>query len=598
MNKKWQLLLGSTLALTLVACGNGDTSDGGNGGSTEPVDISELPEPGDFETQETLQLSGMVTKGGVEDGNYVQERLEEEFNVEIINTHTDTWDSNETAILVASNELPDTFTFTTGGMSPREFYEDGMTRSIPREMIETYAPRYAEMLDTIDNGLGWRMNLVPGSEDEYTALVGLQSHTEGIIWAPTLRMDWLENLGFDIPEDAEPIGDEDGYERIYWTDYQYTMEELEEILLAFTNDDPDGDGQNNTYGMLPFNNNTNWGMSYFGAYGLGLGYNLIEDDQLKPALISEAYRDALINLADWYEQGIIDPEWTTLDEQNAWEKYQSGSIGYYIAQRTYLAQESWTEGRAPHNILNADPDAKLLAFPGEVGPEGKSGQASYLPVTLLGDAHHISASVTDAELARYLQMFDFINHDPGGIWTNFGVPGEHSEWAAKPYKSTLRVKPEFTPEEGEIGFMAYRHRTYPGDSFYWLSELKTVELMDRHFAHPDVVEEMAIRPATYDLFNETEQTEITEYYGGQLDTITSEFRTQAITGEIDVEAEWDAYVQRYLDSGGTELIEEMEKAPTVEELLGEDPIPSNVPPIDEEPELPDWEDPAVLDGWD
>lgn len=146
--------------------------------------------------------------------------------------------------------------------------------------------------------------------------------------------------------------------------------------------------------------------------------------------------------------------------------------------------------------------------------------------------------------------------------------------------------------------MAYRHRSYPGDSFYWLSELKTVELMDRHFADPDVVEEMAIRPATWDLFNETEWSDTESYYGGQLSTITTEFRMAAITGEIDIDAEWDTYVENYLNNGGTELIAEMEKAPTVDELRGEDPIASNVPPIDEEPELPEWEDPAVLEGWD
>ncbi len=27
------------------------------------------------------------------------------------------------------------------------------------------------------------------------------------------------------------------------------MDELESVLYAFTNDDPDGDGQNNTYGL-------------------------------------------------------------------------------------------------------------------------------------------------------------------------------------------------------------------------------------------------------------------------------------------------------------------------------------------------------------
>lgn len=51
--KKWKWLFGSALALSLVACGNGDSSNGNSDGSDE-VDVSALPEPGDFETQETL----------------------------------------------------------------------------------------------------------------------------------------------------------------------------------------------------------------------------------------------------------------------------------------------------------------------------------------------------------------------------------------------------------------------------------------------------------------------------------------------------------------------------------------------------------------
>lgn len=550
---------------------------GGSGGTT---DIEDLPDVGDYSTEETLQLSGMVTKGNVVEDNWVQKKLEEKFNVTIENTHVDTWDSDEVSILVASGDLPDTFTFTTGGMTPRDFQKQGLTRTIPREMIEKYAPLYAEMLDEVDNGLGWKMNLADDTDDEYTALVGLQSHTEGLLWAPTLRMDWMENLGIPIPDDAEPIGDSDGYERIYMTEHSYTIEELDEILDAFTNDDPNNSGKNDTYGMLPFNNNINWGLTLFGAYGVAPGYNLMENGELKHATISEKYRDTLIQLADWYDRGIIDPEWTTLEERTAWEKYQSDKIGYYLAQRAYIAQENWTEGRAPQNILDANPDAKLLVTGPEIGPEGDSGQPSYLPVTLLGDNHLISADVTDEELARYLQMYDFINHDPEGVWTNYGNPGEHSDWAGEPGKSTLIVRDEYDAEEGEMGFMSYRHRSYPGDSFYWLTHTKTIELMDNYFAKPEIIEKYEIRPETYDLFNETDWTEKEDYYGAQLTTLADEFRMNGITGEIDIEAEWDNYVQTYLDNGGQEIIDEMKKAPSVDELRGENPKASNVEPLD------------------
>lgn len=562
------LTLMSSVALFATACGN--ESSTAEETSTTAETTEGLPEPGDFSDTVDLTLSGAFTKGNVVDGNWVQEKLEEQFNVDITNVKTDTWDAQETSILVASNELPDTFSFTSGGMTPLEFYEDGLTRSIPREMIEQYAPNYAKMLEEVDSGLGWDMNQSPDDEDAYLALIGYQGHTEGIIWAPTLRLDWMEELGMEIPEDAEPIGDSDGYERIYITNHSYTMDELKEILTAFTFDDPDGNGQDDTYGLMPFNNNMNWAITLMGAYGTTPDYNVMENDELKHSVMAEGYRDFLVEMAEWYDDGIIDPEWTTLDERTAWEKYQTGKVGYYIAQRTYLAQEAWTEGRAPHNILTSNPDAKLLVTNHEIGPDGHAGQASYMPVTLLGDDMYVSANVTDKQLARYLQMFDFMHHDPESVWVTYGNPGEHSDWMGEEGTSTLIVRDEYDREEGDMGFWAYSHRTYHNERLDWLNHVKTAELMENFFAAPEVVEEYAIRPYRFDLFNETDQSALESRYQAQLDTLVEEFRLNGITGQIDVAAEWDDYLEKYRNNGGNELLAELEKAPLVTELLGQE----------------------------
>lgn len=564
-NKFLKYGLTLTAGLLLAACGDG----GGASGETGEVDIDSLPEPGDFSETIDLHLSGSFTQGNIEDGNWVQERLEEKFNVNIENTKIDTWNNDETSIMVASGDVPDVFSFTAGGSTPIEFYEDGLTRTIPREMIEEYAPLYAATLDEVDNGLGWEMNQHPDNEDEYLSFIGVQNHSDGILWAPTLRLDWMENLGLEIPEDAEPLGDSDGFERIYRTDQSLTLEELEEILHAFTYDDPNGTGSNDTYGLLPYHSDLNWATTLFGAHGVAPGYNLEENGELVAGVISEGYKDTLKVLADWYEKGLIDPEWTTLTAQTAWEKFSTGSAGYFIGQRTYLAQEAWTQGRAPHNVIQSDPNAKLIAFAPELGPDGQRGQPTWLPVTLLGDAMFVSADVTDEQLARYLQMFDFLNHDDEGIWTVYGEPGEHSEWQGEEGNSTLITKPEYPREEGDMGFWAYNFRTYPGKRVVWLSDTKTMQLMDDFFNHPDVVEEMAIRPHRHDLFNETNQQEVNSRYGAQLATIQDEFRMGAITGEVDIDAEWDNYVETWRNNGGNELLEEMEKAPLVSDLLGE-----------------------------
>lgn len=551
--------------LLLTACGGDKDS-----GSVGTADLESLPEPGDFTETVALELSGAFTKGNVVDDNWVQERLEEEFNVEIENVFTDTWDSQETAILLASGELPDTFAFSAGEMTPVDLYNDGLVRSIPREMIEKYAPNYAAMLNEEENGLGWKMNLVPGTEkEEYASLLGYQGHTEGFLMAPSLRLDWMENLGIEIPADAAPISDGEDYQRIYRTEKQYTLEELEEILTAFTYDDPNGSGQDDTIGMLPNNTYENQFVTLFGAHGVTANYNLIEDGELTAAPISQGYKDTLLLLNDWYEKGLIDEEWTTLDEKMAWEKYSQGKTGYYVGQRTYYALESWTDGRAPQNVLKNDSDAKLLMINHELGPDNQSGQAAFYPVSLFTANMHVSANVSDEQLARYLQMFDFMHHTPEGVWTKYGEPGEHSDYVGEEGHSTLVVREDYELEEGDMGFWSYNHRTYHKEHLEWLNHEVTNKLMTEFFADPAAVEKFAMRPVRHDMFNETKEKELKGRYGAALDTLVQEFRMNGITGRIDIEADWDEYVETWRSNGGDEILAELEKAPLVSDLLGE-----------------------------
>ncbi|PAV31169.1 ABC transporter substrate-binding protein [Virgibacillus profundi] len=554
------VLLTILLTIGIVGCSSDEEA-------SKEVNMEELPDVEDYSEKLTLHLSGSFTQGEIEDDNWVQKKLEEMFNVEIVNTKLNTWNADETSLAVASGDVPDTFSFTSGTLTAQEMYDGGVTRTIPKEMIKKYAPRYSEMLD--ENQPGWDLNLLSGSNEEYIQLTGLQSHTKGILWAPTFRLDWLEELGIEPPGEIKPVGPDGGLERIYFTDEAYSLEEVEEILKAFTFDDPDGNGKDDTYGLLPYNNQLHWMTTIMGAHGVAPGYNLMEDDKLKSAEISNKYKEGLKLLAKWYDMGIVDPEWTTLDVEKAWEKYKIGKTGYFTAQRSYVAMEDWTKLRAPQNLILSDPDAKLLVTAPEIGPDGQQGEGSWMPVTLLGDGFQIAKDVTDIELARILQIFDYINHDDEARWTLYGEVGEHSEWQGTPEESAILVKEEYPAEEGDMGFWAYNFRTYPGERLKWLTSEYTFNLMEQFFAKPEVVEEMAIRPYRYDLFEETKGLELEKRYSGQLDTIVDEFRMRAIVGEIDVDKEWDSYVENWLNNGGQEILDELEKAPKVSDLLAE-----------------------------
>ena len=404
--------------------------------------------------------------------------------------------------MVASGDLPDTFSFTAGGQTPQELYNSGLTRTIPKEMLEKYAPRYMKMLS--ENPPGPLMNLKEGTDDQYLQLLGQYAHVDGIPWGPTLRLDWLENLGIEPPGEMKQVGPSNGREKIYFTDGSYSLEELEEILLAFTFDDPDGNGKNDTYGLSPYNDQIHWAASLMGAFGIAPGYNLLEDGQLVKTEVSQKYKEFLKLMAKWYDMGIIDPEFTTLDQSKSWEKYKQGKIGYYIAQPAYIAMDDWAKGRAPQNIVeNPKSTAKVLATAPEVGMNGEQGVYAYLPVVNLADAFYVSKNVTDEELARILQMFDYINHDNEARWTLYGEVGVHSDWEGEPENSALKVRPEFATEEGNSGFWAYNFRTYDAERVQWFTSEYTMKLKNEFYATEDTKENMLIRPYKWDILNET-----------------------------------------------------------------------------------------------
>lgn len=96
-----------------------------------------------------------------------------------------------------------------------------------------------------------------------------------------------------------------------------TIDELENVLVAVRDNDPDGDGAKDTYGL----SNTSLN-AVFGAYGdipmkefRGTGsqklYYTMRDGKVVFACVQPEMKEALTKLQQWYKDGLIDPEFVT-----------------------------------------------------------------------------------------------------------------------------------------------------------------------------------------------------------------------------------------------------------------------------------------------
>jgi putative aldouronate transport system substrate-binding protein len=346
---------------------------------------------------------------------------------------------------------------------------------------------------------------------------------------------------------------------------------VEKLLIAFRDKDPDGNGKNDT---IPWGGCNSFGWMWngiTGAFGFAETFNVSDGGKLYEWCVYPGYKDFLKLAAKWYKAGLVDKEFVSLSLQAAWQKVQNQLIGAATTQISYVDQDS-AMARPPNTIV-PDADAKkgaegvILVPP--VGPTGKQGSKAY-GINPVGYPFLINKKVDDTKAAKILQILDWMRYDgdESFVWALSGKPGVHFDWQGEPWNSVpLARKAEQIP--GDVTKAGNFPNSYPPSytkdkiKFVWSAKLLNLY---NTWMFAERGQALSIRPYRSDLFNETRYSELNAKYGATLGTIVNEFQLKAITGVLDVDAEWDAYVANWNKNGGAELMAEMAKAPILSEL--------------------------------
>lgn len=205
------------------------------------------------------------------------------------------------------------------------FINNGMALEITDEMIDKM-PNYKRMMEEypmIDkickvNGkryaIGKMSNVLPNH-------------------AIVIRKDWLDKLGMSLPE---------------------TSEELLEICRAFTEDDPDGNGQDDTWG-ISMTTDTQRILSHMFGFPNPEKYAMIDGeltylwDQMESWL---EYNKKMVN------NGYVNPDFTTMKGDDDRADFLNGKIGIYGSGRFSQVNSS-----IYRDFKTANPDGQLDTFP-------------------------------------------------------------------------------------------------------------------------------------------------------------------------------------------------------------------------------------------
>jgi putative aldouronate transport system substrate-binding protein len=124
-----------------------------------------------------------------------------------------------------------------------------------------------------------------------------------------LRKDWLERLGMEPPS---------------------TIDELYQVLKAFTLNDPDGNGVHDTYGLAERNDLT------FGAFKtLSSYFNTpnewgLKDGRLLPEFMFDEYIETMKFMRKLYQEGLMNDDFALASKNQQWEKFYTSKAGVYI----------------------------------------------------------------------------------------------------------------------------------------------------------------------------------------------------------------------------------------------------------------------------
>lgn len=585
--------------------------------TTAATTTEEIEESPFAEFYEISWLTGISDDQYMNDG-FDQKMLEERYNVKFTIWNISNYDPEGLAMMLAAGDIPDISYIPHAPLDAIQLYDEGFTRSVPLDMHKQYFPYYYEkMLENAPSSFIYNniRNEDGSISEEYYGISFIVLHYRLYYNVPLMRLDWLENIGYDIPEaelvpitlSDDKLGPYSG--QTFITNHMWTHEEQNDIFRAFTEDDPNMNGEDDTYGGVIFHHNfrNHWTDLWTGQFGIVSHGGFLYEDQttgdILPWYAHTGTRDYYEWAVDMRDRGYLRtlPEgYESLAPQGSWydnllANWMTGKIGYFFADRQYICRPDFPEysdRQPPQSIwLNTDEqDATFVSFPVLAGPygEGTFGTRRY-SLDAFADGkfrtYNIGADVSDGKLARVLTMWnDRYTDEVGGIpqsdfWRQvlYGLEGVHFTWTGEPWASgMIRTEPEKIPDH-------YKRYGGFGGSFGGQMSPALNEAMSQYMPFfmgidergqdwPSLytIEPVKVLSAMYmGIDMHTDYQETWNDVGSDIWGVVTEFRDRHWDGQIaNIRTEWSEYIDQLYSAGLEQIVTNFFNNPEFEKYVG------------------------------
>ena len=287
----------------------------------------------------------------------------------------------------------DAWKHASGG--PKKLLDEGLIVSL-NPYIEKYAPNLKKLLQETP-GL-----LEQISTDDGRIFMFPTIRLDPITRANSgfaIRKDWLDRAGLPVPE---------------------TIDEWYTMLKTFQDMDMNGNGLKDECFVSMGFEKTSQSMDNFAvAYGLVAGTDLyVKDGQVKYGAYEPEFKDFVAEMAKWYSEGLLDPEFSTQDSKQFDSKMVNDMGGAYYGSLS---------GNMGKFITTRSDDSEydLVPAPMPKAPDGKvhtgiSGYGQMVP-------HGASICSTNENIVETVKWLDWHYSEEGTALYNWGIEGQSYE---------------------------------------------------------------------------------------------------------------------------------------------------------------------------
>jgi putative aldouronate transport system substrate-binding protein len=220
---------------------------------------------------------------------------------------------------------------------------------------------------------------------------------------PAFRQDWADKLSGGTPTNAD---------------------EFHELLVAMAKNDPDGNGQEDTWGLARYESNWDMGI-FYPMFRVPNGWRFEDDGSFTNRIETEEFKLALEFMARVFKDGGFHPDSAAMQYEEAVNLFRTGRTGVHADGSAIHGKGGFLE-----DIRKYQADAnvtRLLPF----GHDGGEGVTYNLPGIFGFTAIPIQHEGNDEKIDELFRILNWLAAPFGSeewLYKNYGLEGTHFEY--------------------------------------------------------------------------------------------------------------------------------------------------------------------------